>query len=199
MKRFKTLTEDPMHDRELIKMLYKDPNNGLKLLMEKYTGLVYAVIQGKISPYSCFSTEDTEEYISDVFCEFYKNLDKFDASKGSVKTYLCAIAKNKAIDEIRKKASSLPPISIDDEDNVLQISDEILIEESVITEELKEALVKEICELGEPDKEIIVRKFYFSESSRSISQRLGLSVSSVDTRAHRALKKLKEKLGEYMI
>lgn len=188
-----------MYDSELVKILRKDPNRGLTLLMEQYTGLVCAVIRGKFAGFTCFSAEDTEECISDVFCEFYNNSDKFDPEKGSVKTLLCAIAKNKAVDAIRKRASLSEQISIDDEENGLALSDEFLLEEEIITEELKKTLIAEINSLGEPDREIIVRKFYFAESSRSIASRLGLTVSNVDTRAHRALKRLKEKLGGYTL
>ncbi len=188
-----------MYDNELIKMLREDPNNGLKLLMKKYTGLVCAVVQGKFASFSCFSKEDTEECISDVFCEFYNNIDKFDSEKGSVKTLLCAIAKNKAIDEIRKRGILSEQISMDDEESGIQFAGDFLLEEHIITEELKDALISEINALGEPDREIIVRKFYFAEPSKSIAKKLGLTVSTVDTRAHRALKKLKEKLGGYML
>lgn len=188
-----------MYDNELIKMLREDPNNGLKLLMQKYTGLVCAVVKGKFAFFSCFSAEDIEECISDVFCEFYNNIEKFDPEKGSVKTLLCTIAKNKAIDEIRTRGVLSEQISIDDEENGMQFADEFLLEEELITDELKNTLISEINALGEPDREIIVRKFYFTEPTKSIAKKLGLTVSAVDTRAHRALKKLKEKLGGYTL
>ncbi|MBO5024109.1 MAG: sigma-70 family RNA polymerase sigma factor [Clostridia bacterium] len=188
-----------MYDNELIKMLREDPNNGLKLLMKKYTGLVCAVVKGKFASFPCFSAEDIEECISDVFCEFYNNVDKFDHEKGSVKAFLCAVAKNKAIDEIRKRGALCEQISIDDEESGMQFAGEFLLEEEIVTEELKDALINEINVLGEPDREIIVRKFYFAEPSKYIAKKLGLTVSAVDTRAHRALKKLKEKLGGYML
>ena len=188
-----------MYDNELIKMLRDDPNHGLKFLMQKYTGLVCAVIKGKFAAFSCFSAEDIEECISDVFCEFYNNIEKFDSEKGSVKTLLCAIAKNKAIDKIRKCSTISEQISIDDEESGMQFADDFLLEDELITEEFKDTLISEINALGEPDREIIVRKFYFAETSKSIAKKLGITVSTVDTRAHRALKKLKEKLGGYTL
>ena len=52
-----------------------------------------------------------------------------------------------------------------------------------------------IKDLGELDSEIIIRKFYLSEPSKKIAKKLGMTVSAVDTRTHRALKKLREILG----
>ena len=49
--------------------------------------------------------------------------------------------------------------------------------------------------LGEPDSEIIIRKFYLGESSKQISDRLSMTVSAIDTRTSRALKKLRTKIA----
>ena len=156
-----------MHDNELIKILRQDPNEGMRLLMRQYTGLVCAVVRGKFSPYGMLCEEDTEECVSDVFCEFYKNLDKFNSERGSVKTLLCTIAAHKSLDLARNRAAKVQPLSIEDEEMFLQF---------------------------EPDREIIVRKFFFCEPSKSIAERLSLTATNVDTRTHRALKKLREKL-----
>ena len=56
-------------------------------------------------------------------------------------------------------------------------------------------LIKEVKALGEPDSEILMRKFYFSQSSKEIAEELNMTVSNVDTRTHRAIVKLRNKLG----
>jgi RNA polymerase sigma-70 factor (ECF subfamily) len=48
--------------------------------------------------------------------------------------------------------------------------------------------------LGEPDSSIIFRKYYYGESSETIAKRLNMTESAVNTRTHRALKKLRELL-----
>lgn len=183
-----------MHDNELIKILRQDPNEGMRLLMRQYTGLVCAVVRGKFSPYGMLCEEDTEECVSDVFCEFYKNLDKFNSERGSVKTLLCTIAAHKSLDLARNRAAKVQPLSIEDEEMFLQFADDFLVDEELVTAELRERLMQEINALGEPDREIIVRKFFFCEPSKSIAERLSLTATNVDTRTHRALKKLREKL-----
>lgn len=50
-----------------------------------------------------------------------------------------------------------------------------------------------IKDLGEPDHEIIVQKYFFNESSNSISKRLGMTVTAIDSRASRAIKELRER------
>ena len=42
---------------------------------------------------------------------------------------------------------------------------------------------------------ILLRKYYFSDSSKEIAASLNLTVSAVDTRAHRAILKLRSIFG----
>ena len=59
----------------------------------------------------------------------------------------------------------------------------------------RQRLIGAIEALGKPDSELIVRKYLFGQSSKEIGERLGLTASNVDTRTHRAIKKLRESFG----
>jgi len=181
-----------MKDSELIKLLHKDADCGLAELMKSYTGLVCSVIKGASS---LFSSEDIEELASDVFFDFYKNIKKYNPALGSIKTFLCVTAKHKALDLARKRARENGNISMDDEETFLQFAEELAVEEEFFGVEERRALLLEIAALGEPDSEIITRKFFLCESSKAIAERLGTTVANVDVRTHRALAKLREKIG----
>ena len=184
-----------MKDDVLLKLLRKHPDKGLSALMERYMGLICTVIKGCFSPYTCFSAEDIEECASDVFYEFYKSMENFRPEQGSIKSYLCAIAKHKTIDVIRKRAFENTLISLDSDEEFLQIAGDFTVETELLLAEERKALFAEINALGEPDREIIVRKFYLREPTQAIAERLGLSAGNVDVRTHRALAKLREKIG----
>ncbi len=181
-----------MNDSELIKLLRKDAEQGLAELMKSYTGIVCSVIKGASS---LFSSEDIEEIAGDVFFDFYKNIKKYAPELGSIKTFLCVTAKHKAIDLARKRARENGNISMDDEETFLQFAEDFAVEEEFFGEEERKALLAEIAALGEPDSEIITRKFFLCESSKAIAERLGLTAANVDVRTHRALLKLREKIG----
>ena len=63
--------------------------------------------------------------------------------------------------------------------------------------ELISKIISEINMLSSPDKEIIYRKFYLSQSSSEIAKALSLSESNVNVRVYRVIKKLREKFGGY--
>jgi len=147
-----------MQDNELIELIKRNPNIGLSKLMSDYMGLVCSIVREKIN--SVCDEFEMEACASDVFIDFYNNIDRFSEEKGSLKAFLCVIAKRRAIDTFRKKIKEVGNISVDDEESYVYIADTIDIEEAYIKREQKKALLEAINSLGEPDREIIVRKYY---------------------------------------
>lgn len=183
-----------MEDSKLLRLLRKDPSAGMEQLMNQYAGLVYAVVKGRLACASYIST-DVEDCVAEVFCEFFSALDRYDSAVSSIKTYLCVLARNNATDVLRKRARQNGEISLDADGHTLQAADSIDIESELTESELRRELLGAVKSLGEPDTSIIIRKYYLCESSKTIAQALGLSVSNVDTRTHRALNKLRKLFG----
>lgn len=183
-----------MQDDKLIKKLHKEPEKGMKILMEQYTGLVYAVVRSKMLS-SVFSVSDIENCVADTFSEFYMSLDRYDLSCGSIKAWLCVIAKNNAIDCLRRSYRDKELVFLDAEGVNEQYADGFSLELSIENKELRRNVMKAVKDLGNPDCEIIVRKFYLSQSSKEIAQKMNMTVANIDTRTHRAIKKLREKFG----
>ncbi|MDE6733815.1 MAG: sigma-70 family RNA polymerase sigma factor [Oscillospiraceae bacterium] len=176
-----------MRDAELLGLLRENPEKGLKALTKQYGGLVYAVVRRNLSE---ASNTDIEACAADVFAEFYLELDKYDPSKGSVKAWLCTMARHNALDAARKTKETLP---LDEE----VLSEESSVESEHENAELRRAVLSEVKNLPEPDREILLRKFYLGESSKEIAARLKMSVSNVDTRTSRAVEKLRKRLEEW--
>ncbi len=182
-----------MDDKKLLRLLRKDPNAGMERLMNQYAGLVYATVKGRLAD-SDYISSDIEDCVAEVFVKFYTALSDYDSSISSIKTYLCVIARNNAINLANKNLQK-PVVSIDDEDSFLQIADEFLIERRIEEDELRREVIKAIEALGEPDSSILFRKYYYGQPSKDIAKAVGLTVENVDTRTHRALRKLRKMFG----
>ena len=61
--------------------------------------------------------------------------------------------------------------------------------------ERRQELLGAIDALENTDREILLRKYFMSQNSKDIARIMHMTVSAVDTRAHRALKKLRSILG----
>lgn len=178
-----------MEDSQFLRLLRRDPNAAMEALIAQYAGLVYTVVQGKLNGMTCLSS-DIEDCVADVFSEFYMERDRFDPQKASIKTYLCVIARHNAADLLRKRKLRQWDISLDDES-----TPDLAFDSNMEQDLLRHRVFEEICDLGEPDKTILLDKFYFGHSSKVIAAKLSMSVSNVDTRTSRALRKLRELIG----
>ena len=181
-----------MGDRKLLHKLHTDPEQGMTLLMKQYAGLVYAVVRSKLLP-GKFSQGEIEACVADTFSEFYCDLDKYTPDKGSLKSWLCTIAKHNALDYLRKHAQETSVQSFEELSG--EFPADFSLEVDVDRQDQREILLRAIQDLGKMDREILTRKFYLEQSSKEIAQILKLSVSNVDTRTHRAIEKLRKAIG----
>ncbi|GAA0075726.1 sigma-70 family RNA polymerase sigma factor [Clostridium sp. CTA-5] len=161
-------------------------------MMNCYMPLIYTIVANKIS--GIYSREDIEECVSDVFIDVFNNRSRIDINKGSIKAFLAVIAKRKAIDLYRKKDGkrNFHNVSIDD---LFDISNDEDITNLVTKKEEHSKLIEAIKKLEQPDREIIIRKYYLNQSSKEISKAIDLKVNTIDKKASRCLQKLKKILG----
>ena len=182
-----------MEDTKLLRLLQKDPNAGMEQLMNQYTGLIYAVVKSRLADVSCISSQ-IEDCVADVFSKFYIELPKFDPARCSIRSFLCVMARNHAIDIAKRKGNRPGNISLDDE-RAVQIADDVHIESHLEEAELRQQVLDSVKALGEPDRTILFRKFYLGQTSAQIADAMKLTVPNVDTRTHRALNKLRNLFG----
>lgn len=182
-----------LQDLELLKEFEHNAEQALGYLIDQYADLVYSIIHGKIVTVG--TAEDAQECVSDVFLEFYKQVNKIDTEKGTVKAYLAIIAKRKGIDLYRKLIRvASHNVNLEEEDK--QYEDRNTnIEQSVIQKEEQEYLLKAMDSLGEPDREIFIRKYYMGQKTKEIATALNLLDNTVDKKVSRGLKKLRILLG----
>ena len=180
-----------MTDIQLIGLLKSDPDRGIGKLIDLYSGLVYSVIRGRLEGTSYISS-DIDDLVADTFSKFYLELKSFEPTKSSIKSYLCVIARNNAVDLIRKLRIKNGCVELDNDETFVQISDMLYFNDSQSDGEIIKAVFEEISNLPEPDRSILFRKYYYGQSSKEIAKALKLTPQNVDTRGHRAINKLKE-------
>ncbi|MDO4379423.1 MAG: sigma-70 family RNA polymerase sigma factor [Clostridia bacterium] len=176
-----------MTDELLLSEINKNPSKGFSLLLKEYSPLVFKICRAVLG--SVGTNEDAQECAADVFSAFFKNLEKVDLSRGSIKGYLAFGAKNEAIDRYRKLKKETGKVFSIEEAGELP-GEEQAFDESEKKE--KNRLLKSAIEsLGEPDRTIIVSKYFLGETAQEIGKKISLSAEAVQKRSRRALKKLK--------
>ena len=171
----------------LAEKLIQGDENAFEAIVDRFTPLVSTIVYNLAN--GSLSVTDMEELVSDTFIALWYNHEKVQPDK--LKGYLCCIAKNKTKNKL-KSLFRHQTVNIDDADyeDGLVVADEI--ENKLVAEVLREAL--DI--IGEPDKEIIIRHYYYYQSSTEISEKMGMKSETVKSRIKRAREKLKTILAE---
>lgn len=167
-----------MDDRELLQVLQKNPENGMRLVMKEYTGLCYYIVKQKLAD---FSAEEIEECVSDVFLAFYHQYTAIDLKRGSIKGFLAVLSRRKAVDRWRKLAGK----------ETLPLQEEITAADTLEQQEDRQILLDAVRALGDPDGKILLLKYYFGYPSKMIAEVYGLQENTVNQKIRRSLAKVK--------
>lgn len=168
-----------------IRLLNTDPEKGMELAVATYSGYVYAICRARLS--GACSPQEIEECAAEVFAEVYKSRARLDDQKGSLKAFVCTVARNRAANAYRAKARSRACVSLDD----ARLPHEAAAESRLLATETADELLRCIRSLGSQDSEIFIRKYYFGQSTKEIAKAMGLKENTVDKRVSRGYAKLK--------
>ncbi|MCJ8009969.1 sigma-70 family RNA polymerase sigma factor [Lederbergia wuyishanensis] len=132
--------------------------------------------------------ELAEDLVQEVYVKVYKSYDTFEG-KSREKTWLFAIARNVAIDYLRKQKGN-NEIHLNDYD-VYQLKDNCPIPEEIV---LRKDEVQQIysCKIKPDQKVILDLRFIRGLSISETASTLGWSESKVKTLQHRAIQYLKD-------
>jgi RNA polymerase sigma-70 factor (ECF subfamily) len=90
--------EKTISDKELVSRVRAGDQNAMGTLYDRYSPLVYAVGLRVLA-----DTAAAEDVLQEVFMQLWRNPARFDASRGSLGAWLAVIARNRAIDALRKR------------------------------------------------------------------------------------------------
>jgi len=181
-------------DGELIKDYLLGNKNDFDEIVNRYLKMIYNFV------YRFTGNEKVAEDITqETFLKAWKNLKKFDLNK-SFKTWIYSIAKNTAIDYLRKRKDI--PISMFDNEsggNIIEdtlTDDELKADEIYIMAENKKQVESVLTKLSEIQKEVVILKYVNELSLTEVSDILNIPRETIKSHHRRALIKMKKLLEE---
>ena len=131
-----------------------------------------------------------EEVTAQAFEKAYRKSRTYDARKGSERAWLFGIARNSALDELRR-LKRVAALAAEPEDVHGSTADEA---EALLR---RAALREAMAGLPPRDREIVALKFHAGLENTEIAEILGVSLSNAGTMLHRAISKLREALDDH--
>lgn len=174
-----------MTDEEIAKRLRQKDIDIFDYIMENYNKLLWVVVGNILEKVG--SSEDIEDCISDIYLKLLENPKIYDHKKGSLKSFLVRVGKNLAIDRYRKMTK--------DNVNTIHEHSDMYDEEdslqSILTKESREKILEALDTLKEPDREIIIRRYFFNEKVKAISEKMCLQSKEIENKLYQGKLKLK--------
>lgn len=162
----------------------KNPE-ALTFVTMNYGNLIY-----KIAYTTLNSKEAAEECLNDVLLKIWSYIDDFTYEDDKFKNWICSIAKNTAIDLMRKEKKHLKNLSI----YGIDLEDTQSLEQLVLNKEDYKIIKSNILNLKEIDRNIFINRFFLCKSLKEIGDMYNLDTKTVYSRIMRARDKLRKNL-----
>jgi RNA polymerase sigma-70 factor, ECF subfamily len=189
------LSSGTLTDLEILKKVASYDSKALEALYNRYSTILYTLIKTIVA-----EEKLAEEVLSDVFVIIWRKINQFNFKKGNVYTWLLTLARNKAVDTVRRAKSGIEtePYSDGYEDKyiipVLQPDGNAV--------ELKDALdltirmQKSMEELTDAQQYVIHLAYFEGLTESEIAAKLNIPVSTVKSKIRIAIMNLKENLAK---
>ena len=157
-------------DHDIIEFLAAKDERAVTLMADRYEKLIRYIAVTILGDRS----ESVEECINDVYMKIWMKGHLYDFEKASFKTYLKAVTRNAALNHLRK-LKRLEELEGLDESDTIQ------------SEYIDYRILRE---LKKKDKELVLRRFYYLQSTRQIAAAMEMSENAVDSKLSRLRKKI---------
>lgn len=185
----KTYPEGLAEDTLLAFKAADGDDSSFEILVRKYERLVSTCVYGVVG-----NSEDTLDVSQETFLKAYKSLKMFKGDS-EFSTWLYRIAKNTALDFIRKRKQNTISIDSSGEENegfdLPDESENSSPEKTVLRNEKIMKLRQAIEALSDEHREIIILRNLNNYSYDAIAAKLDLEVGTVKSRLYRARDSLK--------
>lgn len=178
-----------INDEKLVSRYLAGDKKSLEILIGRYFKPIYNFIYHYVG-----DAPSAEDITQDVFVRVWRKIDKFDENK-KFKTWLFSIAKNAAIDFLKKK-KAVPFSELENEEGENAIIENMtdpapLPDELFARADLSKVISEALAELPPVDRSVLLLRHYNQFTFEEAAETLGEPLNTVKSRYRRALVKLR--------
>jgi RNA polymerase sigma-70 factor, ECF subfamily len=170
-------------EAELIARVRSGDESAMAMLYDRYSGLVYAVALRVTA-----DTGAAEDVLQDVFMQLWRNPGAFNAARGRLAPWLSVIARNRAIDHVRKRR---PETDIED----IVISFEPDLADGAHRAKVAEQVRGQLAKMPAEQRKALEMAFFEGLTHTEIAEKTGEPLGTIKTRIRSGLIALRKSLG----
>ncbi|TMK58528.1 MAG: sigma-70 family RNA polymerase sigma factor [Actinobacteria bacterium] len=178
-------------DEELMPLVGgKDPE-AFEVLFDRHGGAAFSLAYRIVGDRAA-----AEEVTQEAFISVWRSGARFDAARGSVRSWLLSVVRNRAIDFLRSRAGKAPKLTFDDDAVLEHRPAAERTEEEALRRETAGELRGAIGKLPGEQSKVIELAYFGGFSHSEIAQMLNLPMGTVKGRMRLGLEKIRGELAE---
>lgn len=172
----------------LLVRIREQDERAIEALYERYSGPLYSLAY-QVTGGDRFA----QDVVQEVFVAVWKNAGRFDSARGSLSSWLFALARHKAIDLVRREAN-VRRHTADVDLELEEAADDV--DQEAWRRVRRDAVRAAMAQLPEAQRVAVEMAFFGGLTHVEISEALGIPLGTAKTRIRTALLRLRDILGQ---
>lgn len=178
-------------DEELMPLVGRKDPEAFEVLYDRHGGVAYSLAYRIVGDRAA-----AEEVTQEAFISVWRSGARFDATRGSVRSWLLSVVRNRAIDFLRSKTGKAPKLDFDDTSVLEQRPAAERTEEEALRRETAGEIRGALGKLPGEQSKVIELAYFGGFSHSEIAGILGLPMGTVKGRMRLGLEKIRGELAE---
>ena len=178
-------------DEELMPLIGEKDPEAFEVFYDRHGGVAYSLAYRIVGEKAA-----AEDVTQEAFISILKSGARFDRARGSVRSWMLSIVRNRAIDALRSRAGKAPKLSFDDDAILEQRPAEELTDAEAMRRETATEIRGALGELPGEQSKVIELAYFGGFSQSEISRMLGVPLGTVKGRMRLGLEKIRGELAE---
>jgi RNA polymerase sigma-70 factor, ECF subfamily len=190
----KHLDRDALHrlaDEDLMPLVQRKDAAAFELVYDRHGGAAYSLAYRIVG-----DRASAEDVTQEAFLSLWRSGARYDRARGSVRTWLLGVVRNRAIDAVRREATRAPTVELDLE----RLPDRGPTAELTDSEALRQEAAREVrgaLRMLPADQLKVIELAYFAGLSHSeIAEALGMPLGTVKGRMRLGMEKIRSTMAE---
>jgi len=180
-------------DEDLMTLVDRRDPDAFAVLYDRHGGAAYSLAHRIVGDPAI-----AEDVTQEAFISVWRSGARFDAARGSVRSWTLGIVRNRAIDALRRVSGSAPKLNLDDDALLESQTSEELTDSEAIRRETARRVRGALRELPDEQSEVIGLAYFGGFTHTEIAEMLGMPLGTVKGRMRLGLEKIRNTLAERM-
>jgi RNA polymerase sigma-70 factor, ECF subfamily len=178
-------------DEELMPLIGEKNPGAFEVFYDRHGGVAYSLAYRIVGERGA-----AEDVTQEAFISIWRSGARYDAARGSVRTWMLGIVRNRAIDFLRSKAGRAPKLDFDDDSILEHRPAAEQTESEALQRETAEEVRGALDELPGEQAKVIQLAYFGGFSHSEIAGMLGVPLGTVKGRMRLGLEKIRGELAE---